>query len=1016
MASTNLPAPNSVLGAAAPGTQDSPTSPICRVSFANYQGRRVHERAKHPEQFHGAEAARLEARPKARWDPEEVRLMAAFERDHRRVRDLNERIHNLVLPHRTIEAIKGKRRSAAYKSLVSEVGAAPLAALAPEGGPDSGPEAPPQQPLSPPTAPTLAQRERETSVVELPPPEEDPSLAIRRELEVLSTILRVEVPQDISQVQRQLEDWSPPIPPVRPRPEKSLRVPGHSRGRRRMEYTLFQQAWTRDRGRATRRVVAGRSWLVKEGPKPDGTTDFWLSLFTRPSPPQVPGDILPIVDSVEREIWKPVSEEDVKVALRSTNAGTARGRDGRCKSDVEALGIDRLRWLFNAALCLGCVPPSWTQGRTVLIPKVDEPSSPSDFRPLTITPILTRILHRVMAKRLATHVPLPRSQRGFTAEEGCAANLLLVRELIMRAKVELKPLYLAFLDFKKAFDSVGHPAIRMACLRRGTGEKFSAYMGKIYDQAKTDLDGAEVPLSRGVMQGDPLSPLLFNMTLDWALSAVPEAVGVDLCGERLQYLAFADDVVLLSSSPVGLRKSVEAVVSRARLLGLEVGHSKCATLGIAVDGKGKKWVQSNFKLHIADLPIRALAPGKFYRYLGAQVGSTHWAEGPSLLLARLVKGLERLQRCPAKPQQKMWMLVQVLLPQVMYPTLHSEAKKSTLARMDRETRKFVRKALHLPADTPVGYIHAGTREGGLGVTSFQTRIPRLRHDMLSRLSGAGDQTVRSVAGNHCSSLPGSSPLGRKREEVALWQNRLLSSHDGKGLEGCSQTPVSSSWVGDGSALMRGGAYVQAIRLRGNLLPTQVRSARGRQRTAVSCDLCYGNRPESLGHILQQCPATAGPRLARHNGLLEKYISCLQQKGYHTRREAAVPTVAGLMYPDIICWKQNESHVIDVQVVADAAAGSLDAAHMRKVAYYNTPDIRDFVESLTGNPPIISSFTMSWRGVLALPSMNTWASLGLPKASLKLMVVRGLEGGVRTYQCHRQTSGARVRRVGGARPE
>ncbi len=186
--------------------------------------------------------------------------------------------------------------------------------------------------------------------------------------------------------------------------------------------------------------------------------------------------------------------------------------------------------------------------------------------------------------------------------------------------------------------------------------------------------------------------------------------------------------------------------------------------------------------------------------------------------------------------------------------------------------------------------------------------------------------------------------------------------------------------------------MRAIKLRGNLLPTQVRSARGRQRDAVNCDLCYGSRPESLGHILQQCPATAGARLARHNGLLVKYLSFLQRAGYQTRREPAVPTVAGVRYPDIVCWKENQAHVIDVQVVADAAAGSLDAAHGRKVQYYNSPCVRAYVEDLAGSPPIFSSFTMNWRGVLALPSMNTWASLGLPKSALKLMVVHGLEGG------------------------
>ncbi len=61
----------------------------------------MHERALHPESFHSAEAARLDARPKGRWDPEEVRLMADFERDHMDEQELNEQIHTLMLPHRS---------------------------------------------------------------------------------------------------------------------------------------------------------------------------------------------------------------------------------------------------------------------------------------------------------------------------------------------------------------------------------------------------------------------------------------------------------------------------------------------------------------------------------------------------------------------------------------------------------------------------------------------------------------------------------------------------------------------------------------------------------------------------------------------------------------------------------------------------------------------------------------------------------------------------------------------------
>ena len=103
-------------------------------------------------------------------------------------------------------------------------------------------------------------------------------------------------------------------------------------------------------------------------------------------------------------------------------------------------------------------------------------------------------------------------------------------------------------------------------------------------------------------------------------------------------------------------------------------------------------------------------------------------------------------------------------------------------------------------------------------------------------------------------------------------------------------------------------------------------------------------------------------------------------------------------------------MVDFQDVADAAVGNLDTAHRRKVTYYDVPEIRDYVVSLSGNNPIFSTFTISWRGMVALPSANTWDSLGLPKAILKLMVVQALEGGAAIYTAFKKTSGARVRRV------
>ena len=290
-------------------------------------------------------------------------------------------------------------------------------------------------------------------------------------LEDLSATLNVAVPTTTVEIQCKLDEWAPPrlVACLRPRRSKHLHLPRTAKGRRRYQYARFQQAWKKDRGRAAKRVVDGDNWLGAERPLPDGTTDFWLSLYRRLSPPPMQGHILPVRDCVEGEIWKPISEGEVKAALKATKANTARGLDGRYKSDIEALGMDKLRWLLNAILFVGQPPADWVRGRTVLIPKIDEPSTPSDYRPLTITPVLTRTVNRVLARRVSTWAPLPRSQRGFREEDGCAANILLLKAALRHAKAAPSPIYMAFIDFKKAFDSVGHPVIVQACQRWGLG-------------------------------------------------------------------------------------------------------------------------------------------------------------------------------------------------------------------------------------------------------------------------------------------------------------------------------------------------------------------------------------------------------------------------------------------------------------------------------------------------------------------------------------------------------------------
>lgn len=235
--------------------------------------------------------------------------------------------------------------------------------------------------------------------------------------------------------------------------------------------------------------------------------------------------------------------------------------------------------------------------------------------------------------------------------------------------------------------------------------------------------GDIVPVTRGVAQGDPLSPVLFNMVLDQVLKQLPQEVGVELAGNTVQYIAFADDTVLPARTKSGLQLAINTLLAAAAEVGLEPGIRKCATMGL-ITARGS-WYLDQRPCYYQGEQLPTIGPERWYKYLGVETGMAITDKGKSLP-GKVTNCLNRLQGAPLKPQQKLWGLEQCLLPKFLHPTLFANPGIGTLQSMDRRVRASVRKFLHLPKDTPIAHFHSKVKEGGLGVMSFHTSILALK--------------------------------------------------------------------------------------------------------------------------------------------------------------------------------------------------------------------------------------------------------------------------------------------------
>ncbi|RXG59373.1 hypothetical protein Avbf_09288 [Armadillidium vulgare] len=218
-------------------------------------------------------------------------------------------------------------------------------------------------------------------------------------------------------------------------------------------------------------------------------------------------------------------------------------------------------------------------------------------------------------------------------------------------------------------------------------------------------------------------------------------------------------------------------------------------------------------------------------------------------------------------------------------------------------------------------------------------------------------------------------------------------------------PGCHSWITDGSRMMRGSIFVEAIKIRLAVSHTKERAVRGRPHLLQDklCDLGCP-RIESLGHILQECPVVARLRVQRHDSLNAVLRMALESRAFTVQLEPTIPTQAGIRRPDLVFWKGDQAWVVDTTVSADSHGTSMSLVFDRKCAYYNVPDIRYWVTERTGQERIsFSAVVMNWRGDLAPRSLALLRMLGISR-SIKLLEIRNMEGSAKMLRFFRAASG------------
>ncbi len=339
------------------------------------------------------------------------------------------------------------------------------------------------------------------------------------------------------------------------------------------------------------RVISGR----------DESRKRWKEHFTEVLNRDEPENPIILTDLENEEHLDNITEIDdqeptlleIKRAIRLLKNGKSSGIDSitaeLLKADIN-FATEIIHNLFKNIWAKETIPKNWKKGLIIKLPKKGNLKECKNWRGITLLPIVGKILGRIIIDRITSGVDksLRKEQGGFRKGRGTAEQIFVLRNIMEQTNEWQASLYLNFVDFEKAFDSIHRESLWTILKEYGIPNKLINIIRLFYDgfQCAVDDNGEEgewFNIKTGVKQGCNMSGFLFLIILD---KVMRKAVGNGENGIRwkltskLDDLDFADDIVLISSTKKQIQEKTTRLNEEAKRVGLKVNVDKTKIMRI----------------------------------------------------------------------------------------------------------------------------------------------------------------------------------------------------------------------------------------------------------------------------------------------------------------------------------------------------------------------------------------------------------------------------------------------------
>ncbi|KAL7587442.1 hypothetical protein Lser_V15G40495 [Lactuca serriola] len=285
------------------------------------------------------------------------------------------------------------------------------------------------------------------------------------------------------------------------------------------------------------------------------------------------------------------------IVIKSKAPGTDGYTFKILKANWDVISGDIIRFVkyFEST---GSIAPGCNSSSITLIPKVNDPLSLGDYRPISLIGCMYKVVANLLANRLKQVIDsvVDKVQSAYIQNRFILDGPLIINELLSWAKQQKKKIFLFKIDFEKAFDSINWGYLDSVMDQMNFGRKWTRWITCCLSSSKASVlvNGApttEFPISKRVRQGDPLSRFLFILAMEGLNIAIRSACekalfhGVKLPrdGPSVSHLFYADDAIFFEEWNIYSIKNLSRILKSFHISsGLKVNFFKSRIFGVGV--------------------------------------------------------------------------------------------------------------------------------------------------------------------------------------------------------------------------------------------------------------------------------------------------------------------------------------------------------------------------------------------------------------------------------------------------